>query len=259
MLEVKVTRKSVYDFSSFSPDEYIQEYYSHIGPENTRLLNFFHSSYTHIFSLIPRARVAEFGGGPTIYQLISLARYPVSIDFYEYVQANRDEVKSWLANQPGKFNWRRFIQYVLRLEKASVSSRSVQHREQLLRTKVRSVSSANAHLDQPLGKPVESYDIVSTNFVAESITHHRSTWKKILRHITNLVKLKGFLVLTAIIGAESYKVGSSTFPATPISSTELSKTIVRLGFRILKVGFVKAEYSKQQGYSGISMILARRI
>src|SRR5437016_4759086 len=75
-------------FVPFDPIAYLREYYNHLGEENRELLRFLDQAYAYIFTEIGTARMLEFGGGPTIYQLISAARYPVSIDFSDYLDSN---------------------------------------------------------------------------------------------------------------------------------------------------------------------------
>ena len=51
------------------------------------------------------ARLLEFGGGPTIYTLISAALHVKDITFAEYVDASRDEVRKWIERDPDAHNW----------------------------------------------------------------------------------------------------------------------------------------------------------
>src|SRR5260221_3959966 len=98
-------------FEPFNPQAYLQEYYSHLGEENCALLHFLHEAYACIFTEMDTARILEFGGGPTLYQLISAAKYPVTIDFSDYLDGNLREIQIWLQNQPGMFSWDDYIQY----------------------------------------------------------------------------------------------------------------------------------------------------
>src|SRR6266496_4879863 len=90
-------------FAPFDPRAYLKEYYSHLGQENQELLHFLNEVYRRIFVELDAARLLEFGGGPTIYQLISAAKYPVSIDFSDYLDTNLKEVQHWLQDRPEQF------------------------------------------------------------------------------------------------------------------------------------------------------------
>ena len=78
--------------ASFDPKAYLREYYSRLGEENKALLHFHCKAYACIFGEVDTARMLEFGGGPTIYQLISAAKYPVAIDFSDYLDVNLKEL-----------------------------------------------------------------------------------------------------------------------------------------------------------------------
>src|SRR5690242_2887970 len=97
-------------FEPFNAQAYLQEYYSHLGEENRALLHFLHEAYTCIFAETDSARILEFGGGPTLYQLISASKYSVIIDFSDYLDENLREIQKWLQNEPGMFSWDAYLQ-----------------------------------------------------------------------------------------------------------------------------------------------------
>lgn len=70
-------------------------------------LRSFHDFYTTLHDKWDRknARLLEFGGGPTIYTLISAALYVKDITFAEYVGASRKEVRKWIDRDPDSHNW----------------------------------------------------------------------------------------------------------------------------------------------------------
>ena len=48
-----------------------------------------------------KKRLLEFGGGPTLYSLISASRYIESVTFAEYAESNRNEIAMWREGAPG--------------------------------------------------------------------------------------------------------------------------------------------------------------
>ena len=70
-------------------------------------LKSFHDFYTKLHHKWDSnsARLLEFGGGPTIYTLISAALYVKDITFAEYVDASRAEVRKWIDRDPDAHNW----------------------------------------------------------------------------------------------------------------------------------------------------------
>jgi hypothetical protein len=245
-------------FRPFDPKAYLSEYYSYIGEENRALLHFLNEAYNRIFSEIDTARILEFGGGPTIYQLISAARYPVSIDFSDYLDENLCEVRTWLRDRPEKFSWDAFIQYALDHEGECTDLVTLEKRVQLIRSKVKRLINCDAKKSDPLGeKRRAAYDIVSVNFVPESITTEIAEWHLLIDNVASLVRAQGYLLMCAITGATHYRVGERFFPAAPISAELLEAELERQHFSIVFTDFIAAEH-KEQGYHGICMVLAKK-
>lgn len=254
--KVSAIQKSFHQFDSRA---YLNEYYSHLGEENRELMKFYERSYADVFNHIKKARVLEFGGGPTIYQLISLAKYDVSIDFSDYLEQNVKEVQRWLKNDPKMFSWDTFIKYALKLEEISQSENNIIRRADLIRKKVKRLLHCDARKPNPIkGIANKQYDMVSVNFVPESITQKKQEWYILIDHIISLVESTGYLVMTAIVGAKQYRVGHLFFPATPVTSEVIMNELNRKGFTTIHTHFVSAEQKETQGYEGLFMILAKK-
>lgn len=246
-------------FVPFDPRAYLREYYSHVGNENQALLRFLDEAYAHIFTEISAARMLEFGGGPTIYQLISAAKYAVSIDFSEYLDANLNELQLWLQDVHGQFSWDNFIRYVLEREGIHPHPDAVAQRRQLIRSKIKRLLYCDVKKSDPLGAEFQSpYDIVSINFVLESITSETAEWNVFVEHVAPLMRPHGYLLMCAIIGASSYRVGQLRFPAVPISPEIIETKLKQQHFSIVLTHSITAEHKDEQGYDGIFMVLARR-
>jgi hypothetical protein len=246
-------------FVPFDPRAYLKEYYSHLGNENRALLHFLDESYARIFTEISAARMLEFGGGPTIYQLISAAKYAVSIDFSEYLDANLNEVQLWLRDAQGQFFWDSFIRYVLDREGVHPHPGAVAQRRQLIRSKIERLIYCDAKEPDPLGPEFRSpYDIVSVNFVLESITTDMAEWNVFVEHVAPLVRPQGYLLMCAIMGASAYRVGQLYFPAVPISPEIMETKLKQQHFSIVLTHSIEAEHKDEQGYDGIFMVLARK-
>lgn len=244
--------KIVTDFSKFNPRSYLREYYTRIGTENQEILNFLHRAYANIFSKIKKARVLELGSGPTIYQYISLSKYSVSINITDYSVRNLDEVKKWQNNLPGAFSWKKFIKYVLDLENKTLYK--AKHREGLIRSKIKKIYPLD--ITSP-PKKVKTFDIVSSHFMAESMTDAHDKWLKILKNVSKFVKPDGFLVSSIILSSSSYHVGRMRFPSVPVQESDVISQLTKLRFSTLDTHFVSAE--GDQGYLGIFMILAQKL
>lgn len=246
-------------FAQFHAQMYLCEYYSRVGAENRALLEFLRRAYATIFARLGSARLLEFGGGPTIYQLISAAQFPVAIDFSDYLGENLAEVRAWLDDEPSQFGWDEFVRYALACEQRPAGPAAIERRKQLLRSRVRQLLRCDAKSATPLGSPPPApYDIVSINFVLESITQDRAEWHSLLDHVVPLVGPRGYLLMSAILGATRYRVGQLYFPAVPIALDDICQRLAQSGFSMLSSEVVAAEHRDEQGYAGIGMVLARK-
>jgi len=244
-------------FQKFKTKDYLNEYYSEIGEENEKLLIFFDKAYALIFKNISNASILELGGGPTIYQLISAARYNVEITFTDYLVKNFKEVSKWMNGLPESFDWSDYINYVVRLE-GDGSKKALMERKQSLKRSIRYLKKCDLRKKSPIGHEAK-FDIVSTNFVAESITNNIDDWEKYMKRIVGLVKNKGYLVLTAIVGSEFYRVGSKMFPSSPVRRVNIREILDKNHMALIIEDFVDAEHHEEQGYEGIYMSLSRKV
>lgn len=252
-------RAAATTFAQFHAQMYLREYYSCVGAENRALLEFLQRAYAAIFARLGPARLLEFGGGPTIYQLISAAHFPVTIDFGDYLDENLAEVRAWLDDAPGQFEWDEFVRYALACEGRPAGAAAVERRKRLVRSRVSRLLHCDAKSTSPLGTPPPApYDIVSVNFVLESITQDRDEWHALLDHVAPLIRPGGFMLMSAILGATRYRVGQLYFPAVPITLGDIVGRLAQVGFTSLCTQAVAAEHRDEQGYAGIGMVLARK-
>lgn len=248
-------------FEAFEPRAYLNEYYSKVGPENQGLLEFFSEAYEGIDE---SSLILEFGGGPTVYQLITAARKAREIHFSDYLSGNMQEVDLWRGHSRDAFDWNPFIQKALKLEGLSgVTLNDVEARASLMRAKMTKLIPGDAFKEDPLGLASQGqYDVVSTNFVAESITTSKEDWYQIMKNICSLLRREGGLIMTAIKEAEYYLIGNKRFPAVSIDEGDLVGALRDLGFRNFLLKSIPAEtvgrVGGHKGYNGMIFIRALR-
>jgi hypothetical protein len=207
------------DWDQFDPGAYLDEYYGDIGDENMALLAFLASAYQGI----PKGgRLLDFGGGPTIYPLISAADRVDEIHFSDYLESNLEEVRRWLHRDPTAFDWDDFIRKAIELESgAPCSEAAAEGRANRIRERVTRLCRCDASRTPPVEPPPDLYDVVLTNFCAESATSDRDEWAFFTTNILSVLKPGGWLVISALKGATRYAVGSRSFPAVDIGEEDL--------------------------------------
>ena len=223
------TTQVTHDWTRFDPAAYLDEYYGDIGSENLALLRFLVETYRDI----PKGGVLlDFGGGPTIYPLISAVTRVDEIHFSDYLEANLDEVRRWISAGPAAFNWDAFIRKAIELETgAPFTDAQIERRANEIRERVTRLIHCDASRTPPIEGLPGLYDVVLTNFCAESATSDREQWRIYMANITSVLKPGGWLVMSALKGATRYSVGSQSFPAVDIWEDDLIELLEETGFR----------------------------
>jgi NNMT/PNMT/TEMT family len=245
------------DYTQFNPRDYLQEYYSHVSPENFALLQF----AVKAFQIIPAAGVLlDFGGGPTLYPLIAAAKQGRDIHFCDYLDANLAQVQQWLQADSEAFNWQEFVEVTLKLENQTdeVSAEAVNEREAALRAQVSQVFKCDMNYLPPIANPIE-YDVVISNFCAESATDNRAQWRMFFHNTVSLVKPDGFLLLSALKGATCYAVGERFFSAVSLTEEDLKQALEEEGFEVPSLLLETVPADPTSHYAGLIMILARKL
>ncbi|MFN8391838.1 MAG: guanitoxin biosynthesis pre-guanitoxin forming N-methyltransferase GntF [Bdellovibrionota bacterium] len=252
--EPNSSANSAFDYSAFDPAAYIAEYYSEVGAENRFLLEFYHRAFQHI----PRgASFLEFGGGPTIYQLLSARRRVKEIVFAEYLPANRREIEKWVFDEPGAFNWSEYIDLVLALEHKQRTEEQRRRVRQELSKKVTQIIACDAYSSNILGNDsLRQFDVVSSSFCLECISPYESDLRSFFAKLDCVLRPRGMLVLTMLKKAESYKIGDLMFPACSIDEDYMRGMLRDLGYHWVSIESVQAE--ADQGYAGLIAITAEK-
>jgi hypothetical protein len=257
---VRSVGENTLDFSYFSSDDYLAEYYSAVSSENNELLRFFAKASKLVSE---GSTLLEYGGGPTIYQLVSFATRVKSIYFTDHLNSNLLTVQAWLKTKQHSHDWTPFIAAALQHEGIeSPSAVQISERENYLKAQLHGfghVDAFNRHLDEI---PLEHYDVVSANFVVESITVDVAGWKQGLDSLLSYVKPGGLLSLTSIRGAKYWKINDKKFPAFNVNASSITQELRARGFAIEIIHEIDAQITEQshpgyEGYDGMIFIVAR--
>lgn len=211
-------KKLTKDFTLFSPSAYLDRYYAAFTAENRSLLKFFHRTYN---LMTGNERLLEIGGGPTIYQLISASSKVREIIFSEFLPQNRHEIQRWIAGSPKAFNWDKYIIHALELEGKKITPQAIENRKKIMRSIITSVVYGNIYRKTIIQGNRGLFDVVSVNFVPESITNNERDYLSMMKNISSIIPRRGRLVMTALQGASFYCVGNLKFPAFNINEKYL--------------------------------------
>jgi hypothetical protein len=135
------------DFQKFSPSDYLKEYYSEIENEDRHHLRCLAKAYANETKDLT---LLEFGGGPTLYQLVSAAPNVKEIHFSDYLEENLTEVKKWVHRSSDAFNWNNVISTALEAEEITATPDAINVREEMLRKKITKFFRCDAFRKFPL-------------------------------------------------------------------------------------------------------------
>jgi hypothetical protein len=245
------------DWTLFDPAGYLNEYYGDIGSENLALLRFLAETYK---ALPPGGLMLDFGGGPTIYPLISAVGRVGDVHFSDYLEDNLQEVRKWLAGDPAAFDWREFVRRAIECETGTPCSEAdVSRREAEMRRLVTRVMRCDASRTPPIADLASLYDVIVTNFCAESATSDHWQWQTFVTNIVSLLKPGGTLIMSALRGGSRYAVGSRWFPAVDISEEDLRELLEETGFaeKHVELRTVPADRPTRD-YDGLILVVARK-
>lgn len=245
------------DWAEFDPNAYLDEYYGDIGSENLELLRFLAEAYQDV---TPGSVMLDFGGGPTIYPLISAVHQVAEIHFSDYLEANLGEVRKWIAGDPRAFDWNAFIAQALEIEVGRTpSADEIETRAREIRKRVTRLMRCDASRQPPIEGEHRPYDVVLTNFCAESATCDQWEWLSFMMNILSLLKPGGRLIMSALKGATRYSVGARSFPAVDIAEQDLVDLLEEAGFdgKSIEIRSVAPDRPTRD-YAGLMLATARK-
>ena len=253
----------------FDPKIYLDQYYEKLkGDENdygsaVPITKAFHEFWS-IFKA-PKGtdvRYLEFGGGPSIANLVFACPKVDHIVFAEYAEVNRQAVKSWIAGDPDAYDWMPLIEIaVLELEQGRgiVKSPVVRtdkekldcvNRANELKRKIKSVVPCDVmkapivQLDRDdVAKP---FDVVSSSLCLYTCVSSEVHYKNTVAELCKLLKPNGYLFILGFIEQTFYPVGEEKFSTFPLTEKMVKEAMNEAGMEIVKFVSIPVLYSTER-------------
>ena len=154
----------------------------------------------------------EFGGGPTIYPLISAAPFVSEIIFSDYAEANRKEVTMWKNKEPKVRDWSNRFQYAMTELEGNDDPKAVEKRQDEVRRKIKDIIPCDLREDDVLlGAATGPFDIISTTLCIESVSQSLEEYRANLKKMYDLLKPGGFLLSFLDEECSGYSVGGESY------------------------------------------------
>ncbi|CAB4015764.1 nicotinamide N-methyltransferase-like [Paramuricea clavata] len=207
-------------------------------------------------------RYLEFGGGPSIANLVFACPKVDHIVFAEYAEANRQAVKSWIAGDPDAFDWMPLIEIaVLELEQGRgiLESPTVPrtdkemldcvNRANELKRKIKSVVPCDVFktpiVQLDTDDVAKSFDVVSTSMCLYTCVSSEVHYKNTVAELCKLLKPNGYLFILGFIGQTFYHVGEEKFSTFPLTEKVVKEAMNEAGMQILKFVSTPVLYSTE--------------
>jgi hypothetical protein len=230
------------NWESFNPEVYVEDNYSYLHEEDRHIIDTlvpFYHSLPHI------GLAAEIGCGPNIYPIELLLPYTDSIRCIEYSERNIEYLKKQLRSLDQ--NWMKFLDYM-----RSIDSHYNFDIAYHLNTTVTVERGDIYHL------PVCAYDLVSMNFVAESITSSKEEFLRAWRGFIGSAKHGGYITATFMEGSVGYTIDGVHFPAYPVNK----KTLMEICNNEMRTCTCKqiprADTPLRDGYEGMIVLYGQK-
>ncbi|KAM3923849.1 phenylethanolamine N-methyltransferase isoform 2-T2 [Leptodactylus fuscus] len=160
--------------------------------------------------------LVDIGSGPTIYQLLSVSEHFQEVIMTDYLEVNRQELKMWLSNEPGAFDWSPYFKHVCMLEGNEEPWEDKQNR---FRERVSKVVPVDVHKPIPLeGKLGRgTVDCLVSSFCLEACSPNLEAFQKALENVVGLLKPKGHFLWIGALEESYYLAGEARLSVVPVT------------------------------------------
>ena len=179
------------------------------------------------------ARLLEFGGGPAIAPLISVAPYVDQITFSAYLESERKEVELWKHGREGAHNWSSHFKYVVNEVESIAGDDAWREREDLLRRRITSIVPCDALCDNPLLSRQELHELVSTSLCLEAACTTYAQYKEVVKKMIGLLKPGGFFMIVSPECATYYKFGGKKWPCLYVTLENVKEALAEAGTTVI--------------------------
>ncbi|KAM6985124.1 nicotinamide N-methyltransferase, partial [Aplochiton taeniatus] len=197
-------------------------------------------------------RLIDIGTGPSIHSLISACQHFEEIYVSDFTDSNLEEIKKWLSNEEGCFNWNPVVQYVCNLEG---NTRSPAQVEQQLRLRVKQVLRCDVRLDNPFHPlTVEPADCITTSLCLEAACKDLETYRRSLQSVSALLRPGGALVMAGVLGETFYLVGGRRFSCLRLTRSDIEGILLELPFSLKEFNVLYAQNKEKNTTSDFGAV-----
>ncbi|XP_060111240.1 phenylethanolamine N-methyltransferase [Heteronotia binoei] len=175
--------------------------------------------------------LVDIGTGPTIYQLLSACDFFEEIVATDYLEVNRDVIRSWVrGEEPGAFDWSPYIQHVCKIEG---KGEPWKEKEQKLKKKLKKIFPIDVHQPNPLGSLLgQPADALVSSFCLEAVSPDRQSFDRALQNVTTLLKPGGHFLMIGALEESYYLAGEAKLRVVPVKEADVREAFAKSGYHI---------------------------
>jgi hypothetical protein len=219
------------DVSSGFAKRYLATYFQGIDADERAIAEFLVGEYRKIEGA---STMLDLGCGPGVQHVLPAVPYVERIDMADFLRDNLEELRQWQQGNGDSHNWNHVTKLILELEGNASDAAAIAERENSLRTKLRSIRTANALQELPLGEPLQ-YPAVGFFYCAEAAARSKEQWQAIMKNVAGLVERGGYLFMASLRNATYYTVqhadgSDERIPTASVNETDFQALLPLLGF-----------------------------
>uniref|UniRef100_A0A8C5QXV0 Phenylethanolamine N-methyltransferase n=1 Tax=Leptobrachium leishanense TaxID=445787 RepID=A0A8C5QXV0_9ANUR len=204
--------------------------------------------------------LVDIGSGPTVYQVLSAFELFKEVILTDFLAVNREELKKWLHDEPGAFDWGPFINHVCSIEG---KGEPWQEKRKRLRERVSRVIPVNVHQPCPLGTELApgTVDALVSSFCLEACSPDYPAFVKALQNITGLLKPGGHVLMIGALEESYFLAGEAKLSVASFTEEMTRKAFQDMGYVIRDFRSYTMPESMKVGVDdvkGISFVWAQK-
>ncbi|KAF4075137.1 hypothetical protein AMELA_G00231140 [Ameiurus melas] len=224
----------------FDPRAYMNKFYCRPGhSDENHYVIFVLECLSRTFSTgqYKGRSLIEVGSGPTIHAVISACEHFDELVLSDFVDRNREEIRKWVKNEEGCFDWKPIIEYVCEMEGTSSSDVEVK-----LRQRVKQVLKCNL-LSENIFYPesIEPADCVITSLCLEAACKDLPSYRDAFCRVAKLLRPGGSLIMVGVFGETFYCIDQIRFSCLKISRADVEDILRNLDFTVQEFNIFPAQ------------------
>ncbi|XP_075462707.1 nicotinamide N-methyltransferase-like [Ascaphus truei] len=195
--------------------------------------------------------------GPTIFQLLSASEIFKEIIVLEHVETHHEELEKWLKKYPGSFDWSHLSKYVCDMEGKGEGWQEKEDKTRRAVKRVLKCDLTKANPSEPVVLP--QVDCLYSGACLDVFSKHQDEYRSILKNMSSLLKVGGYLLLFGFLNMSYFKLGEHTLHILTYDEEFLHQALSDTGYIIQSLDvFSSKKKSDLLDYDHLVFVVARK-